>query len=226
MKTSNSFSETERTTFIEQNIGLVRLIAKRFLGRGIEYDDLYQAGCMGLCKATDRFDPERGLAFSTYAVPVILGEMKRLFREGGSVKVSRNLKEAGLRLKKVSAQLETALGRSPTIKELAEAAEYTEDFTAEALMASGLPLSLSDSEDENGRPTELPEESRENEITERLSLQRELFKLPPVDRELICLRYFQGMTQSAVAEKLCMTQVQVSRREKKLLSILRTALSG
>ena len=218
-------AEQERNTFIEQNLGLVHLLAGRFKGRGMEYDDLFQAGCVGLCKAADRFEPDRGLAFSTYAVPVILGEIKRLFREGGSVKVSRGLKETGMKLRRVQQTLEGKLGRSATIGELARAAGLSEEETAEAVMASKCPVSLSEP-NEDGTVRELPSRSREAEVTARLSLETELSRLEPRDRELIRLRYYGGMTQSDTASRLGMTQVQVSRREKKLLLLLREALTG
>ena len=111
--------KTDRELFIENNLGLVRALCVRFSGRGIEYDDLYQAGCMGLVKATDAFDSERGLCFSTYAVPVIMGEMRRLFRDGGAVKVSRSVKELGMKISRERQMLEQKLCREPTVKELA-----------------------------------------------------------------------------------------------------------
>lgn len=109
--------KTDRELFIENNLGLVRALCVRFSGRGIEYDDLYQAGCMGLVKATDAFDSERGLCFSTYAVPVIMGEMRRLFRDGGAVKVSRSVKELGMKISRERQKLEQKLCREPTVKE-------------------------------------------------------------------------------------------------------------
>ena len=215
-----------REKFLEENLGLVHLLARRFKGRGIDYEDLFQAGCEGLCKAFDRFEPQRGLAFSTYAVPVILGEIKKLFREGGSIKVSRSLKETAMRLLKLQQAMEEEAGHSVTIRELARRAGLGEEAVQEALLSGQQPLSLSASEEENGHPTEIPCESKEEEISVRLSLEQELHKLEESDQKLLLFRYYQGMTQADTAKQLQMTQVQVSRREKKLLLLLREALSG
>ena len=125
--------KTDRELFIENNLGLVRALCVRFSGRGIEYDDLYQAGCMGLVKATDAFDSERGLCFSTYAVPVIMGEMRRLFRDGGAVKVSRSVKELGMKISRERQKLEQKLCREPTVKELALSLGVSPEEVAEAV---------------------------------------------------------------------------------------------
>ena len=126
----------DRSTMVEKNLGLVHSCAHRFRGRGIEYDDLFQAGCMGLVKATAAFDEARGVMFSTYAVPVILGEIRRLFRDGGAVKVSRSVKELGIKAARVKEQLGVVLGRDPALSEVAEAMERTPGEIAEALAAS------------------------------------------------------------------------------------------
>ena len=128
--------KTDRELFIENNLGLVRALCVRFSGRGIEYDDLYQAGCMGLVKATDAFDSERGLCFSTYAVPVIMGEMRRLFRDGGAVKVSRSVKELGMKISRERQKLEQKLCREPTVKELALSLGVSPEEVAEAVCAA------------------------------------------------------------------------------------------
>ena len=135
--------KTDRELFIENNLGLVRALCARFSGRGIEYDDLYQAGCMGLVKATDAFDSERGLCFSTYAVPVIMGEMRRLFRDGGAVKVSRSVKELGMKISRERQKLEQKLCREPTVKELALSLGVSPEEVAEACL-----LYTSDAADE------------------------------------------------------------------------------
>ncbi len=212
-------SPKEREAFIAANLGLVHLLCGRLKGKGIEYEDLYQAGCMGLIKAADAFDPARGLQFSTYGVPVILGEMKRLFRDGGSVKVSRGLKELGLKINKQREKLTAKLGEEPTLSQLAESMGLTVEQVAEAVAAGARPVSLSAPEE--GGQLDLPVASCEAEVTWRISLQQGMEKLAPADRELIYLRYEKGLTQSKVAKALGMTQVQVSRREKKLLLFLR-----
>ena len=144
---------------IEENLGLVHSCAHRFKGRGIEYDDLFQAGCMGLVKACDAFDFSRGVRFSTYAVPVILGEMRRLFRDGGTVKVSRSLKELSLRVVRGREQLAVRLGRDPTIEELAEELGLTREEVVEALNVSAPPLSLTVSSEEGETQIDLPVQS-------------------------------------------------------------------
>ena len=130
-----------RDSFIESNLPLVHSLCKRFVGRGIEYDDLYQAGCIGLIKAADGFDESRGLCFSTYAVPVILGEIRRMFRDGGSVKVSRSLKELSLKISRVKPLLELKLSREPTVGELAAELCVTPEEITEAHLDLSLPVS-------------------------------------------------------------------------------------
>ncbi len=218
-----------REQFICDNLGLVHTCARRFTGRGMEYDDLFQAGCVGLVKAADGFQPERGLCFSTYAVPLILGEIRHLFREGGAVKVSRSLKELSLRATRTRDRLAAATGQDPTVEELAAALEVDPAMVVQALQAALPPLSLtctdSDS-DEETRQLDLPTESPEEAITDRLVLRQLLDSLEPRDRRLIELRYIRHQTQQATAEKLGMTQVQVSRRERALLLSMRKQLTG
>lgn len=213
---------------INANIGLVHACAHKFKGRGIEYDDLFQAGCMGLIKAADAFDTERGVRFSTYAVPVILGEIRRLFRDGGTVKVSRTLKERSMKLGRVREQLAVSLGRDPTISELATELELDAGEVVEALGAGTPPISLTETDDENGDcgQIDLPTPSPEELLSDVLSVRQVIGELPPNDRKLIVLRYFSELTQTQTAELLGMTQVQVSRREKKLLGMLREQLIG
>lgn len=212
--------------FIEENLGLVHLCANRFRNRGIEYDDLFSAGSIGLIKAADGFDTERGVKFSTYAVPVILGEIKRLFRDGGAVKVSRSLRELSLRLMHMKDDFRLKNGRDPTISELCEISGEDTDDVIEALNVSMPPFSLSDSrDDEEGGQIDIAVEAPDSEMTDILSLRQALSILDENDRQLLYLRYFKDMTQSDVAKRLDMTQVQVSRREKKLLMKLRGFLS-
>ncbi len=208
----------------EEHLGLVRLCANRFRGRGIEYDDLYSAGCIGLLKATEAFDCDRGVKFSTYAVPVILGEIKRLFRDGGSVKVSRSLKELSLKTVKARDELSKSLGREPTIKELSERMETDECQIAESLSVSLPPVSLTDNSEEDGKQIDISVPAPDTEIGDILALRQIMELLDEKDRQLIIMRYFQGLTQSVTAKNLNMTQVQVSRREKKLLTFMREQL--
>ena len=208
----------------EENLGLVHLCANRFRGRGIEYDDLYSAGCIGLLKAAEAFDCERGVKFSTYAVPVILGEIKRLFRDGGTVKVSRSLKELSLKAVRVRDEMSKELGREPTLSELGKRLDTDECAIAEALSVSLPPVSLTDRSEEGGGQIDVAAPSPDIEIGDTVALRQVLEMMEPKDRELIFLRYYKNFTQSAAAQKLGMTQVQVSRREKKLLTFMREQL--
>ena len=209
---------------VEQNLGLVRSCAHRFRGRGIEYDDLYQAGCMGLVKATAAFDESRGVMFSTYAVPVILGEIRRLFRDGGTVKVSRSIKELGVKAARVREQLSTTLGRDAAISEVAEAMGKEPGEIAQALAATTPPVSLTAGEEEGGGQLDLPVDSPEELLSDILALKQAMERMEDRDRRLIILRYYQNQTQTQTAQELGMTQVQVSRREKKLRQYFRQEL--
>ena len=218
-------STVDREILITENLGLVHSCAHRFTGRGIEYEDLFQAGCMGLVKAFDAFDTERGVRFSTYAVPVILGEMRRLFRDGGTVKVSRSLKELSVRAMKERENFILKTGREPTVSELSEILSVKEEEVTEAFCAAAPVISLTAGEDEGGGQIDVPVESPEDEITERLSVIKAISDLEERDREIINYRYYKNKTQTETAKILGMTQVQVSRREKKILEILRKELT-
>lgn len=220
-------SRARRGEFIQNNLGLVHCCAGRFRGRGIEYEDLYAAGCLGLVKACDGFDASRGVCFSTYAVPVILGEIKKLFRDGGTVKVSRTLKELGL---KINAERERTLKRTgvePSVTQLAEALGTTPEQVALAIRASMPALSLTPVESEDsGKEWDIPVDSPEESLSERISLNEVMNKLQPQDRLLIRLRFFGGKTQSETARVLKTTQVQISRRERKILKWMRSELTS
>ena len=216
--------ETEvRKPLAEENLGLVHLCANRFRGRGIEYDDLYSAGCIGLLKAVKAFDSGRGVKFSTYAVPVILGEIKRLFRDGGAVRVSRSLKELSMRLSRICEDFRQREMREPTVAELSQLSGETESAVAEALCVSQPTVSLTAGDDDEGQ-TDIPTESPDESITDLLALRQIMARLSHEDRALLELRYFRGLTQTKTAQALGMTQVQVSRREKKLLTQMREEL--
>ncbi|MBQ8533118.1 MAG: sigma-70 family RNA polymerase sigma factor [Clostridia bacterium] len=217
-------TKAERDTFIENNLGLVHSICKRFSGRGIEYDDLYQAGCIGLIKATDAFDEDRGLCFSTYAVPVIMGEVRRLFRDGGSVKVSRSVKELSVKINYEKQRLEQTLCREPTVSELAEAIGVSAEDITEAVCATQPTVSLTYEGDDGIKETDLPTESYEDQISNRLILDEAFKKLNETERKIMNCRYFNFMTQSKTAEILNMSQVQVSRAEKRILLKLKGVL--
>ena len=211
---------------MNENLGLVHACANKFRGRGCEYDDLFQAGCVGLCKAAANFDPERGFAFSTYAVPVILGEIRRIFRDGGTVKVSRSLKEKARVALKAKQELEAELSREPTVSELAKKLGVEVSEAAELLTVSMPVISLTAQDETSSRQLDIPTEAPEEAISEKLALKKVVSLLEERDRKLIELRYFDGLTQVKTAEKLGMSQVQVSRREKALLIKMRESLLG
>lgn len=215
-----------REELICDNLGLVHACANRFRNKGIEYDDLFSAGCLGLVKAADGFDESRGFAFSTYAVPAILGEMKRLFRDGGAVKISRALKERARETAKLREEMTAALSREPTLRELAAKMQVSEYEMAQLVNLSMPVASLTELHEENDRQIDIPVESEEEEIQNKLALSEVLKILPENDRRLIELRYYKGLTQTKTAEILGLSQVQVSRRERTILLELRRKLTG
>lgn len=217
-----------RTTELpEKNLGLVHAVAKRFRGRGIEYEELFSAGCLGLVKASDRFDESRGLCFSTYAVPLIMGEIKCLFRRGGALKVSRSLKETALKVSRQRDEYISRFGCEPTVTELAKLSGISEEQTVEALCANRRPLTLSLPDDDRDEPslTDIPVDSGEERLAETLSLRQEIARLSEEDRRIIELRYFRSLTQAQTAHFLGTTQVRICRREKKILALLKQKLS-
>ncbi|MBQ8121334.1 MAG: sigma-70 family RNA polymerase sigma factor [Ruminococcus sp.] len=209
----------------QDNLGLVHLCANRFKNRGIEYEELFSAGCIGLLKAVKAFDADRGVLFSTYAVPVILGEIKRLFRDGGTIKVSRSTKELSLRLARLREKFMLEKGSEPTVSQLAQIAQASEESVIEALNVSAAPMSLTEENEDGTRQIDIPTEAPDEEIAEKLSLRQALTALEERDKKLILLRYFKSLTQTQTAKVLGMTQVQVSRREKKILADMKEKLS-
>ena len=206
---------------VTENLALVHACANRFRGRGAEYEALYSAGCVGLVKAAKGFDPGRGFAFSTYAVPVILGEIRRVFRDGGAIKVGRTLKEKARRAMQEKAALEAELQREPTVSELAARLDISPEETAQLITVSMPVLSLTADNEHAQRQLDVPVPPPDSALCDLLSLRAVLGTLGERDSALIRLRYFDGLTQSKTAEKLGMSQVQVSRREKAILLTLR-----
>ena len=218
--------EKRREEFISQNLGLVHTICKRFAGKGIEYDDLYQSGCMGLIKAYDAFDESRGLCFSTYAVPVIMGCVRRLFRDGGAVKVSRSVKELGIKIAREKNRFEQLHAKEPTVSQLAGILGVDAEDITEALCAVQPTVSLSYEGDDGPQEMDLPTVGYEEEVNRKISVEQAMENLSEKEKNIIKCRYFGQMTQSKTAEKLNMSQVQVSRAEKKILSKLREVLKS
>lgn len=216
---------TKRDKMIESNLGLVHACAGKFKNRGVEYDDLFQAGCIGLVKAVDGFDESLGYVFSTYAVPAILGEIKRIFRDGGTVKVSRSIKERSREICRKKEEYCEKYGREPTVSELAEYVGLGVCETSSLLLATQPVLSLTVGEDETDRQFDIPVEGEQEHIDEKMSLDECLCTLSENDRKIIDLRYYKSKTQTAVAKELGMSQVQVSRREKKILKEIREKMT-
>jgi len=213
-----------REEFIENNMGLVHSCAHRFKNRGIEYDDLFQAGAMGLIKAYDGFDAERGLMFSTYAVPVILGEIKKLFRDAGTVKVSRRLKEISMKASRISEELLKQTGEEPPLSEIARILECPEDLLVEAMCSAKPYFSLTSDDDEDSREFDIPVVSDEERVVEKLTLQEAIRRLETVEQNIVTERFFRSRTQAQTAKNLGTTQVQISRKEHKILQKLRNLM--
>lgn len=215
--------DTSREKFIEQNLGLVHSCANRFRGKGIEYEEMYAAGCVGLVKAYDAFDTRRGVQFSTYAVPVILGEIKKLFRDGGMVKVTRSVKELSLKVNYARDNLQKKLGQEPTLREIAEELNVPLEDIARAVSAATPPMSLTAAfEDEEGQTEfDIPIESAEEELTNMMGLKYAISDLDSEEKKIIYLRFFKNMTQAATAQQLGKTQVQISRKERKIIQKMR-----
>ena len=214
-----------RDELILNNLGLVGSCASRFIGKGVDYEDLYSAGCIGLIKAADGFREELGFAFSTYAVPSILGEIKRIFRDDGAVKISRNLKEKARALAIIKEKYEKENGVEPTVSELAQMMDISISDTAELLCVLQPVKSLT-AEDDDEKQIDIPTEDEFTPIDNRLSVHQVLESLSPNDRQLITLRFFNGLTQSKTAKILGISQVQVSRREKIILNNMRCKLTS
>lgn len=208
--------------FIQDNLGLVHSLAGRFKGRGIEYEELYAAGCEGLVKAAKGFDETRGLQFSTYAVPVILGEIKRLFRDGGTVKVSRGLKELSLKAARVQEQIRRE-GREPRLSEIAAVLNISVEQAGEAVCAALPPISLTPQQDEDTE-LEIPVPPEQTKLTDKIALNQCLSHLTEEEQNIITLRYWKNRTQQETGLILGLSQVQVSRKEKKALAKMREML--
>lgn len=219
-----------RETLIEENMGLIHHVVKRFLGRGVEAEDLFQIGAIGLVKAVDRFDLSFGVRFSTYAVPMIAGEIKRFLRDDSMIKVSRSLKELAVKAARLREQLLMERGEEPGVEELAERLGVEPEELVQAMDSSTEVESLQkivyQGEGEGLSLMDKVEQGRDEQekLLHHLLVEQLLESLEPRERHLIVLRFFHDQTQAQVAEKLGMSQVQVSRLEKKVLLALRNHL--
>lgn len=221
---SGDMEASER--LVSDNAGLIWSVAKRFIGRGAEAEDLYQLGCLGFLKAVEGFDIQYGTQFSTYAVPKISGEIRRFLRDDGAVKVSRGIKERSASIKAARSALTQALGREPTIGEISRQTGFTPEEIAVAETATAATESIQRESGEEGFSLEniLTDTETEEKLVERIALKQAIDGLPERERMVIMLRYFHSLTQQRVAKVLDVSQVQVSRIEKKALEILRERL--
>ena len=222
-KLKNGGTEAENE-LVEKNMGLVRSVAFRFANMaavGVDAEDLCQIGAIGLLKAIRNFDTERGLMFSTYAVPLIIGEIRKFLRDDGSVKVSRSIKEKYYRIKKETARLSAELMREPTVNEICKATGFSADDVIMALDSGIIPTSLDESEEGEHPLSERVAANEKTSQIDMIALKEALSRLDGADRKLIMLRYFSAKTQVETATILGMTQVQVSRREKKIIENLK-----
>lgn len=215
--------QASKEIIINENSGLIWSVVKRFTGRGTEAEDLYQLGCLGFMKAVDGFDLEYGTQFSTYAVPKIAGEIRRFLRDDGTVKVSRTLKERSATIKNTRAQLLHSLGREPSIQEISDITGFTVEEIAEAETATSAVESIYQTTGEDGFSLEniLSDTESEEVMLEKISLRQAIDNLPEKELLVIKLRFFHGLTQERVSKVLSVSQVQVSRIEKKALSRLK-----
>ena len=224
---SHAGDKAATAALVEDNTGLIWAVARRFFGRGVEPDDLFQLGSIGFLKAVSGFDPAFGTQFSTYAVPKIAGEIRRFLRDDGAVKVSRTLKERAVKIARARAELVEELGREPTLSELSEALGMEPEQIAEAETALAAVDSIQRATGERGLTLEdvLTDSPMEETVVERLALTQALSELPDRERRVVLLRYFHGLTQDKIAPLLGVSQVQISRIEKKALAHLRAMLS-
>ena len=209
-----------REEMIKANIGLVHSIANRFRGRGADYEDLFQSGCVGLIKAVDNFDESKGFAFSTYAVPVIMGEIRRIFRDGGAIKVSRSLKEKAIKAQALRERFINKELREPTVSELSKMFDCTEEETAEILNVITPMISLNSCGDDGEDTLDIPIDESD-QLFDRISVHQLISQLDKNEQKIIDMRYYKGYTQSKTAKALGVSQVQISRKEKAILQKLR-----
>ena len=220
---SQSGDQDAAQALVEENSGLIWSVAKRFMGRGAEPDDLYQLGCLGFIKAVDGFDLQYGTQFSTYAVPKIAGEIRRFLRDDGAIKVSRTLKEQATTIKSARNRLTNALGREPTIQEISRQTGLTPEEIALAETATAGTESIQRETGDEGFSLEnvLTDTESEERMVERIALKQALDRLPEREAMVIRLRYYHSLTQERIAKVLQVSQVQVSRIEKKAIERLR-----
>jgi len=230
IRRSQEGDQEARDEIIQKNMRLVWSVVQRFLNRGYEPEDLFQIGCIGLLKSVDKFDLSYDVKFSTYAVPMIIGEIQRFIRDDGTVKVSRSLKETGNKIRKAKDDLAKKLGRAPTITEIADYLNLSPEDVLLAQEASRTPTSIHETVYENdGDPiTLLDQIADQNETSwfDKIALKKAIEELDERERLIVYLRYYKDQTQSEVASRLGISQVQVSRLEKRILQQIKDRMDG
>ncbi|WP_186578305.1 RNA polymerase sporulation sigma factor SigF [Aquibacillus kalidii] len=228
IKQSQQGDQSARDILVEKNVRLVWSVVQRFINRGYDPDDLFQIGCIGLLKSIDKFDLSYDVRFSTYAVPMIIGEIQRFIRDDGSVKVSRSLKEVGNKIRRKKDELTKEMGRSPTVNEIALALELSPEDVVHAQEASKSPHSIHETVYENdGDPITLLDQIADQDTKwfDKIALQEAIRVLDERERLIVYLRYYKDKTQSEVAERLGISQVQVSRLEKRILEFIKDQIA-
>lgn len=220
--------EEASESLVQENAGLIWSVARRFVGRGTETEDLYQLGCLGFLKAVEGFDLAYGTQFSTYAVPKIAGEIRRFLRDDGTIKVSRGIKEQAATIRTARAKLTLEMNREPTIQEISLETGFTPEEIAMAETATAATESIQRESGEEGFTLEdvLTDTESEERMVEKIALRQAVEALPERERLVIQLRYYHSLTQQRAAKVLSVSQVQVSRIEKRALEMLRETMGG
>ena len=231
LRRAKAGDERAKEVLLNENVSLLKCIVKRYLGKGVEYDDLFQLAGLGFLKAIAGFDESFGVKFSTYAVPMIAGEIKRFMRDDGSVKVSRTMKQTAKEMNSFIEEFTFANGAQPSVSMVAKKFGMEESEAVFVMGSSKMPVSLySGTEHKDGKQRELIDTSvgqdRQEEMIENLLLKGAIEELPEREKKIIVLRYFRDMTQSEVAQKIGVSQVQVSRLENKIIQRFKEKLSG
>lgn len=230
LRKAKSGDTKAKEILLENNVLLLKSIIRRFKGKGVEYDDLYQLASMGLLKAINNFDEKFGVVFSTYAVPMIIGEIKRFLRDDGAIKVSRLIKAQAVQINRYIEEYGAQSGETPTIEEIAVALNMEKEDVVLALDSNKMPLSLSEPvDDKDGEKSaeladKIPSNEREEDMVDKILLRSLIEKLPDRERKIIIMRYYRDNTQSEIAKELGVSQVQVSRIENKIINTLKKQL--
>ncbi len=231
LRLAKSGNNGAKEKLLSENVSLLKSIIKRYLGKGVEYDDLYELACMGFLKAIAGFDERFGVRFSTYAVPMIAGEIKRFLRDDGSIKVSRAMKRAAREMNQYIEEYTAIHGETPTVKELAEKFALDEGEVVMTLGSSRMPLSIYEQGDYKDEKSvslleRLPSKETQEDMIDKMLLKSAIERLPEREKKIVFLRYFRDMTQSEVAREIGVSQVQVSRIESRLIEQFKKALDG